>query len=326
MSDDEFFSEEEVENVEENSNDDGDDTLLDEEDEEDNDENIEDIENETDKFYTIDSPEYKKYLEQILDKETHIDKDKMFRTYTLTDKTKLFIENIKPYGLNLPIVKSHYKKLAKQLLEEEEPSIINELIVVEYTEFKTKYKKSLCALFDGHHRKKAIEECIKINPNIKIKIRVCIIQSNFPDSIETKKLFRKFNSIKPFSIDFNAMEMSDSIITKLNNEFNIKGFELIKDNKKAYRPSIEKSKINDAIQNRLEYLKKIKYYNNNDIIIDLIIAEFVKYNTYIKINKLYENEKGITSAMIEKASKYECFLGLVNIVKTVNKCICEKYN
>ena len=45
---------------------------------------------------------------------------------TISD-AKSFIENIKPYGLNLPIVKSHYKKLAKQLLEEEEPSIINDI-------------------------------------------------------------------------------------------------------------------------------------------------------------------------------------------------------
>jgi len=279
---------------------------------------------EENKFYTIDSQEYKDYKKKILGKETS--KDESFCTYTLLEKTKVFIENIQSYGLNLPIVESHYKKLAKQLLQEEKPMIINELIVVEYTELKTKDFKSLCGLLDGHHRGDAIRDCLKKNPKIEIKIRICMIQSDLPDSSKTKKLFRKFNIIKPFSVDFIAMEISDLIITKLNNNFNSKGFELIKDNTKVYRPSIQKSKINDAIQNRLEYLKKIKHINSNDINIDLIFANFVKYNNNIKEHKLYENDKSITSAMKEKAIKYECFLGLVNIDKIVNKCICEEYN
>jgi hypothetical protein len=283
-----------------------------------------DSEDEDNKFYTIESPEYKQYKKKLLGSE--VSNDDSFSTYTLVEKTKDFIENIKSYGLNLPIVKSHYKKLAKQLLEEEKPTIINELIVVEYTKLKTKDIKSLCGLIDGHHRGNAIKECLKLNPKIKIKIRICVIQSDFPDSIETKKLFCKFNIIKPFSIDFISMEISDLIITKLNNEFNSKGFELIKDNTKVYRPSIQKNKINDAIQSRLEYLKKNKHINNNDINIDLICANFVKHNNYIKEQKIYENDKSITSAMKDKASKYECFLGLVNIDKIVNKCICEEYN
>ena len=284
----------------------------------------EEDEEEDDKTYTIDSPEYKAYKKKILGKETS--RDESFSTFTLTAKTKVFIQNIQSYGLNLPIVESHYKKLAKQLLEEEKPIIINEMIVVEYTKLKTKDIKSLCGLLDGHHRGEAIKECLKKNPKIEIKIRICLIQSDLPDSIETNKLFRKFNIIKPFSVDFSAMEISYTIITRLNSEFSSVGFEFIKDASKVYRPSIQKSKINDAIQTRLEYLKKIKHINNNDINIDLICANFVKYNNYIKECKLYENDKSITNTMKEKASKYECFLGLVNIEMVVKKCICEEYN
>ena len=129
-------------------------------------------ESEDDKFYTIDSPEYKDYKKKILGKETS--KDESFCTYTLLEKTKVFIENIQSYGLNLPIVESHYKKLAKQLLQEEKPMIINELIVVEYTELKTKDFKSLCGLLDGHHRTDAIRDCLKKNPKIEIKTRKMI--------------------------------------------------------------------------------------------------------------------------------------------------------
>ena len=280
------------------------------------------------KTYTLDSPEYKDDLKLRLFGEPVHSKNNSSLYVLSSKKTKKFIENIKNHGNNLQIVKDHYKKIADELLKDENPELQHQFIVVEYTKLKTDDVKSLCELLDGHHRKRALTDIYKIKPNFKISITVRLIQSDMPDSSKTKILFRKLNIIKPFEVDFILSDKAILIVQELKNYFKeFSNFIIIKDNTEAKRPSIKQNLINDSILVRLTDLKNKFNINNNDINIKLIISNFVKYNTKIKEHKLYLNNKQkISENTIEKAHKINFFLGLVNLDKLVKECIGEEYD
>ena len=286
------------------------------------------------KVYTIDTQKYKNYKKHILGIPNY-SKNKL-SSYTLENNIVYhFCKNIKNYGLNLQIDDNHYKKISDELLIEENPVIYNEFIVVEYTKLETEDVKSLCELLDGHHRLKALLDIYTKKPKFNIVIRVSVIQSDFPESIETKSIFRKFNIIKPFEVDFDIMDISNLLITKLNTHFSIKynKFDFIKDSTQVARPSIRKSVINECIQKRLNDLKLRYCINKNDINIDLIVKNIIRYNNTIsnksigwyKADKTFESSKTITQSMLDKAIKNNCLIGLVNIDTLIKKCIGEDY-
>ena len=228
-----------------------------------------------DETYTLDSPEYKDDLKLRLFGEPVHSKNNSSLYVLSSKKTKKFIENIKNHGNNLQIVKEHYKKIADELLKDENPELQHQFIVVEYTKLKTYDVKSLCELLDGHHRKRALSDIYKIKPNFKISITVRLIQSDLPDSSKTKILFRKLNIIKPFEVDFILSDKAILIVQELKNYFKeFSNFIIIKDNTEAKRPSIKQNLINDAILLRLTDLKNKFNINNNDINIKLIISNF----------------------------------------------------
>ena len=286
------------------------------------------------KLYTIDSPKYIRYKSTILGTPIYTNSRNKLSSFILeNERVFKFCNNIKEYGSNLEIIKQHYKNIAEALLTEDNPIIYNEFIVVEYTKLQTDVYKSLCEIIDGHHRMRALLDIFDKKPKFNIIIRVSVIQSDYPDSIETKSIFRKFNITKPFIVDFDIMEITELIITELKTHFkcNYTKFDLIKDNKQVQRPSIKQSVINDCIQKRLNELKTLYHINRNDIDIDLIIQNFIKYNNEIskevKEDKNYlKTDKTITDNLIEKASKVDCFLGLVKTDMLVKTCIGEEYD
>ena len=284
--------------------------------------------------YTIDSLKYIKYKNKILGTPIYTNSRNKLSSFVLENELVFkFCKYIKEYGSNLEIIEDHYKNIADALLTEDNPIIYNEFIVVEYTKLQTDDYKSLCEIIDGHHRMKALLDIFDKKPKFNIIIRVSVIQSDYPDSIETKSIFRKFNIMKPFIVDFDIMEITDLIITKLKSNFkcNYTFFELIKDNKQVHRPSIKQSIINDCIQKRLNKLKTLNHINRNDIDIELVIQNFIKYNNEIS-NKVkedknyFKNDKSITDNIIDKASKVDCFLGLVKTDILVKICIGEGYD
>ena len=285
------------------------------------------------KIYTIESPKYIRYKNIILGTPIYTNSRNKLSSFILENELVFkFCNNIKEYGSNLEIIKQHYKNIADALLTEDNPIIYNEFIVVEYTKLQTDDYKSLCEIIDGHHRMRALLDIFDKKPNFNIIIRVSVIQSDKPNSIETKSIFRKFNITKPFVVDFDIMEITDLIINELKTEFkcNFTKFELIKDNKQVQRPSIRQSVINDCIQKRLNKLKRMHHINRNDINIELIIQNFIKYNNEIsnkvKEDKNYFNDKTITDNILDKASKVKCFLGLDKLDNIVKTCIREEYD
>ena len=75
------------------------------------------------KCFTIESPEYIMYKNEILGEPTYSDIDSKFSTYHIKGgkRTKVFCNKIKRYGLNLQINKKHYKNIETELLTEENP-------------------------------------------------------------------------------------------------------------------------------------------------------------------------------------------------------------
>lgn len=287
------------------------------------------------KMFTIESPEFTSYKQKLLGLPTYT--NSRFTTYHIkgSENVKKFCKNIKTYGLNLPIKLEHCKNIETELLTEDSPLLGAEFSLVEYKEHETKDKSTLIELFDGHHRRIALRNIFKNNKNFNIDIRVCIYNSDYPESPESKKLFRKFNILKPFNVDFNIMDIASSIINELNGKFNssISNFTFIKDTQSSvYRPSLKKSTLNEYIQKRLELLKNLYNINANDIQIKSIIQNFERYNNkfskqnldWFTSNEIFGVEK-ITQIMIEKAKKYKCFLGLVNIKSLIKHCIGEEY-
>jgi len=287
--------------------------------------------------FTIESPQYKNNKYKLLGNPSY--DNSSYSTYHIIggEKTNMFCKNIKTYGSNLLINREHCKNIETELLIEDSPLIYAEFSVVEYEQHETNDKTTLLELLDGHHRRLALKNIFKKYPNFKIDIRVCVIKSDFPDSPQTKKLFRKFNILKPFDVNFDIMEVANIIINNLSDTFNsrISNFVLIKDTQSSvYKPSIKKSIINDYIQKRLETLKNSNHINANDINIDAIIKNFQRYNNkflkqnieWFKSNLQFGIGSTITQNMIDKAKKANCFIGLVNLKSLVKCCIGENYN
>ena len=282
------------------------------------------------KIFTIDSPEYKQYKNSILGNPTYITID--FSQYHIKSgkNTKKFCKNIKTYGSNLQIIKEHWKAIANELLTEDNPKMYAEFAIVEYKDYETEDKTSLCELLDGHHRQLALNSIYKLKPNFEIDIKVCLYKSNYPDSPETNILFRKFNIQKPFQVDFKIQDISILIMDKLNAKFNIGKFILIKDiHTGVSRPSIKKSLINDYIQERLNYLKNYHHINANDIHIDSIITNFERENNKLSkqdIKWFNSNDTTISVKMLDKARTHNCFIALLDLKLLVKNCIGEIYN
>jgi len=287
------------------------------------------------KTFTTETPEFTSYKQKLLGLPTY--SDSRFTTYHIKggENVKRFCKNIKTYGLNLPIKLEHCKNIETELLTEDSPLLGAEFSLVEYKEHETKDKSTLIELFDGHHRRIALRNIFKNNNNFNIDIRICIYNSDYPESPESKKLFRKFNILKPFDVDFNIMDIASLIINELNSKFNssISNFTLIKDTQSTVqKPSIKQSIINECIQKRLELLKNRYNINANDIQIKSIIQNFERYNNkfskknleWFTSNETFGIAK-ISKNMIEKSTKHKCFLGLVNLSSLIKHCIGEEY-
>lgn len=294
--------------------------------EEDNDEDEDDI-------YNVKSPEYLEYKKNIFssDKPTHSDAELDYYYISGSKNVKKFI-NLKKYGKNLEIVEEHVKQIAHNLEIDENPKIYSPITIIEYHNYNTDSIKNIAEIIDGHHRILALESIYKKKPNFKIDIRINIIKSDFPDSPKTNTIFRKFNIIKPFIVDFDILDTTELIVKALNLKFSNNKFEFIKDtDENIRRPTIKLKEIHGYIQQRLNELKITKKINYNDISFENIITEFERYNNIFSTQNIerFNNDKifkdasktKISELMFNKAVKYNCFIGIVNLKALIEKCI-----
>lgn len=282
------------------------------------------------KIYTIKSPEYIEYKRNILslgneNKVFYIKNQK--QTYYIKNrhKTKIFANNIKHYGNNLPIDDKHYEDIANDLIKSKKPIILDAIKLVEYINYETKDFTSLIEIIDGHHRILAIILAFNEKPDLNLSIEIEVLISDRPGSERTKKLFKTLNKVKPFGTDIFITDISGIIIMKLIEKFKL--FIDIEKNK-VNRPKISQSDFNQIIVKRLSLLET-NGISINEINIGNIINEFEKYNEKCKNklenwfhkNELFPIKKKISKIMLEKAIKINCFLGLVDLEKLVELCI-----
>jgi hypothetical protein len=282
-------------------------------------------------IHNISSKEYKQYKIKLFGNfEPHRTDPHCKFYYISNNQIKKFV-NIKKYGMNLKIDENHVERLKIDIKETTIPQIFGHIAVIEYTNYETNDPEDLIEVIDGHHRISALKQIFDNNCKFEISMWVCLHTSDNPESIKTKEIFKKYNVVKPFKIDFNKLEISDKIIKGLNNRFNKTGnkFELIKDADRVAKPSIKQHTFNQYIQSRLDYLIETKNICSNDINIDVIINNFIKKNKefvakdidWFNKDKKYGSKSKITDNMYTKAVSNHCYIGLVDLEILIAECV-----
>ena len=289
-------------------------------------------EDEKDIVYDINSPEYIKYKTKHLGSKKplcRIGSDEFY--YIKTTKELEQLCKLKHYGSNLPIVPKHITKIEETI--ENNSSVILPIVVIEYTDFETDYYDKLLAIFDGHHRIQSYKNRLKQDSAFKLLLKIQLIKSDHPESVKTRGLFRELNSVKGFSIDIKSTKFADELCDEINSKFNVEigkfKFDLIKDQKKVYRPSIAKEDIYSVILLTLAHLQKHNNINSTDIQIKNIIKKCNELNLeftkkpidWFYTDKIFGKKQKISPEMFEKATKAKCFLGLVDLKVLIEKCI-----
>jgi hypothetical protein len=284
--------------------------------------------------FTIKLPEYTRYKSLILglQKPNMIHKHCTF--YNISGKqVEKFVNNIKHYGLNLNVNTNHINEMRDALLAENEPHLCGYIAVIEYSDYKADNYENLIELIDGHHRIECLQAIFAIKPNFNISLLIGLHSSDMPNSIQTKNIFRKYNSAKPFIVDINVSTFSGEIIDALNNRFSSSKFILIRDDKKiVQRPSISKITINKIIQERLEQIKRTGLLVATDLNIQTIIDRFVMHNNIFTKQSFNwfntaENEfrhtsvTGMSLNIFEKAKNVNCCIGIVDLQILIKICI-----
>jgi hypothetical protein len=276
--------------------------------------------------FTNKSDKFIKYKQKTLGKPKRFDPHCEYY-YLENEKVKDFCENIKKYGANLKIEEQHVKYLYEQIITDKDPYLVNNIALVEYNQYEVDNFEDLIEVIDGHHRIEAIIKVYEVRPDFKLGIWICLHYSNNPESPQTRKLFRKYNSLKPFLVDINISEFSSDIIQAINKKFSNNDFEAIKDATKVHRPSINKKNINEAIQKQLEILKR-EGKISIDLNIEKIVNKLESYNIEFSSKDInYFNDRSnefyndsVSLQMLERSNKNKFYLGLVYIDKLVSKC------
>ena len=283
-------------------------------------------------LYDIKSPEYIKYkIEHLGSKKPYCRIGNDYFYYINTSKQLKHLCDLKNYGSNLPIVSEHITKIEETI--ENNSNVILPIVVIEYTNFKKDNYLDLLEIFDGHHRIESYKNRLKQDSSFKLLLKIQLIQSDHPESIKTRGLFRELNSVKGFSIDIKSTEFADELCDEINKIFTMEigkfKFVLIKDQKKVYRPNIAREEIYSIILLTLAHLQKHNNINNTDIQIKKIIKKIIELNLefskksidWFYTDKIFGKKQKISTEMFEKAKKAKCFLGLVDLKVLIEKCI-----
>ena len=288
--------------------------------------------NEPDKLFTVQSPEYINYKQNILSLHTQVlDRSPVYHQYQIKDykQVNIFADTVKEYGNNLPIIESHFTEIGMDLVKSKNPFILGNIKLIEYTEYETSDYTSLIEIINGHHRVRGMCLAFMEKPKLKLSIDVEVYKSDKPDSEKTNNLFRKFNVVKPFLSDINITDISRNIIYELSKTYI--ELPLIKNcNTKVNRPRISQISLNQLIGKRLLVLKEKGVYLGS-LNTDKIIKEFKKYNdkcknkeeSWFRLNDIFpsKNKSKISDNIMKSVKEHNCYLGLVDLEKLVELCV-----
>lgn len=281
--------------------------------------------------YTTTTEQFLQYRASLLGDQTPNRTDPHCEFFYISGKQVRRFLKIKKYGLNFKIDHGHIKAMANDMLVSATPCFFSHIAIIQYDSHNSDVVADLVELIDGHHRIEALKQIYEAKADFNIGMWVALHKSDNPASEQTQAIFKKYNSLKPFIVDLSVSDLSGKLITDLNTTFDKEDFNLVKDSGHVNRPSIKKSTLNTIIQERLENIKTSRNISYRDFKIKSIIAKFIEVNESFKGRPLewysnvgensFANKKPISQQMLNTAVKFDCYIGLVDLVKLVECCI-----
>lgn len=212
----------------------------------------------TEEFYDPDDQTYRANIE-LLGK--NIDpENKSFGLYKPI--TTRFVKGIEPYAYNNELDKKHIQTLAANF--QKNKLVIGSFITIEFD------NGDIC-LFDGHHR---IEALKKLDDAVlaEIVIYVCHFKSNERESQQTRDLFSKINTVKPFDIkEQERCDNSNYIVEQLKKR-HIGFKQCLRDNKKlVQKGNYLQSQFVDELKGKLKQFDTMNKPYDTTVICNQII-------------------------------------------------------
>lgn len=281
---------------------------------------------------------FQKYKNHILDPESRVDADSVCESFKLTSimKIKTFVKHIKCYALNSPLDEEHYKYFSKTILKQKGMYFLDRISLAQYNEYQTTEASNLIEIINGHHRIEGLKRFFDRTPeaeleDYKICLRIDVYMLDKPDSENTLTLFRNFNRVRPQKTNWEAKELTQIIINKLNGIFYYNTFILVKDSAvRVNKPSILKKEFSEKLEKHLEQQRKtipsLDDYDNIVEIANKITTKFQNYNDSLKMEtlewfKAHKETSDITDKMFDKACKCGCFLGFMKLEHLISHCV-----
>jgi hypothetical protein len=179
--------------------------------------------------------------------------------------TMRFVKNIEPYTYNNELDKKHIQTLAANI--QKNKLVIGGFITIEFDD------GSVC-LFDGHHR---IEALKKLDDTVlnEIIIYAFHFKSDERESHQTRELFSKINTVKPFDVKEQERCVNSSIIIEQLKKWHPGFKQCLRDNKKlVQKGNYLQSQFVDELRSKLKQFDNMnKPYDTR-----LICDQIIKYN------------------------------------------------
>lgn len=157
------------------------------------------------------------------------------------------IPNVSSWAYNRSIDEAHCKRIQEELLTMKYPHLIGSFKIAKSSDEAQPMK-----LLDGHHRKSALENILKIHPEFDMEVEVDVYYVNDVENCdkELREIFIRANNNRNVSImdvpSIIAVEVIDKMIAKWPN--NIK----TDDSKGAIKPNVTKRELYKYIKDALE--------------------------------------------------------------------------
>lgn len=152
--------------------------------------------------------------------------------------------------------------MVRQIEDEKQLYFPSSIAIIEYKKYNTDTPRNLIEIIDGHHRIECIKILLEKKTIKKMSIWVQIYKTYSPTSEKTTKIFRLYNNVKPFNVNFELLDLKLLLVAKLNDTFKTDTFIFIKDaHTNVNRPSFQKRHFVINWKNNL--MHKFKYLGNN---------------------------------------------------------------
>ena len=289
------------------------------------------------KTYSNTSSEFIAYKHALFNKAQPDKSDIKCEHYLLNDiSTITKFSKIKTTAINTQLNIEHINNMVMYIENNNSLYFPCPIAVIEYTEYLTDTPTNLLEIIDGHHRLECIKILLAKQTCSHMLFWVQLYKASTPIHNDTKQLFRLFNTIKPFKVNFALIDIKYLLVERLNKTFNNHSFVFIKDTlTSVHRPSIQKQKFCDLLEARINILLH-NSTQSEDIaphIIDTIVNNFINYNMTLYNNKKYDwyntnknnaNKHGagkLTDKQYSTARIYNCMLGLIDTLYLIEQCV-----